>query len=474
MTTLHISLVGRTDLIGEIYRQIRQAILVGKLKAGERLPPTRVLAKSLAVSRSTVTAAYEQLLGEGLATSRIGAATYVSDAAAPRHKSGPATKRASLRTRAVWDTVPVSVAFADRVPFDFRLGVPDIALFPHDAWRQAIVGGMRSEAMHRATYESPAGLRSLREAIVDHIGVSRAVDASADDVMITNGTQQALDIVARAFLEPGDTIAVENPGYGPPRHLFKTLGARVVGVPVDMEGIVVERLPANARVVYVTPSHQFPLGVAMSLSRRRALLAWADAHNATIVEDDYDSEFRFGGRPLEPLQTLDVSGRIIYIGSFSKTMLPALRLGFLVMPPSIRDVIEKAKFVTDWHSSTLVQAALAQFMLSGGFSRHLRRVSKAYRERHEIIRKTVTEDFADVLELVPSSTGLHVAALAANTSVESIAAVAQLAASKGVAVQQLAMFATGAPVRAGIALGYGRIPTTRIRDGLRRLRACFK
>jgi len=474
MTTLHISLVGRTDLIGEIYRQIRQAILEGKLKPGERLPPTRVLAKSLSVSRSTVTAAYEQLLGEGLASSRIGAATYVSEeAAALRRNASRATKRASLRTRAVWTSIPPGIAF-NRMPFDFGLGVPDITLFPHEAWRQSVVRAMRSDELQRATYESPAGLRSLRDAIVDHIGVSRAVDASADDVMITNGTQQALDIVARALLEPGDTIAVENPGYGPPRHLFRSLGARVVGVPVDMEGIVVDRIPANARVVYVTPSHQFPLGVPMSLTRRRALLAWADQHDAAIVEDDYDSEFRFGGRPLEPLQTLDVSGRVIYIGSFSKTMLPALRLGFLVMPSSIREVMVKAKFVTDWHSSTLVQGGLAQFMSAGHFARHLRKASRVYRERHEIISEVLRKDFREHLELVPSSTGLHMAALATRASVEAMLSFVAQAATKGVAIQHLAAYSSGTQPRAGITLGYGGIATARIREGLRRMRTCLK
>jgi GntR family transcriptional regulator/MocR family aminotransferase len=171
---------------------------------------------------------------------------------------------------------------------------------------------------------------------------------------------------------------VEKPGYLPPKQSFKALGARVVGVPVDSEGLVVEALPAEARLVYVTPSHQFPLGVAMSLSRRRALLTWAERRNAVVVEDDYDSEFRFGGRPLEPLQTIDSTGRVVYVGTFSKTLLPALRLAFMVVPPSLREAAHKAKYVTDWHTATIAQSALAQFIDEGTFARHIRKVGRAY------------------------------------------------------------------------------------------------
>lgn len=472
--TLHISLVGRTDLTSEIYRQIRQAILEGKLKPGAHLPPTRVLARSLAVARSTVTVAYERLIGEGLVTSRIGAATYVSheagELARPARRS---THVAALRARPVWDSLSAGVAFAEPMPYDFRMGIPDVALFPHDAWRRAVTRALRSEEMTNGMYARAAGLSSLRTSIANHIGVSRAVNASPDDVVVTNGTQQALDIVARLLLEPGDTIAIEDPGYPPPRHLFRALGANVVPVPVDAEGLIVDKLPPTARAVYVTPSHQFPLGVAMSLPRRRALLAWAERHNAAIIEDDYDSEFRFGGRPLEPLQTLDTAGRVIYIGSFSKTILPALRMGFLVLPPSLRTAAETAKFVCDWHSPALVQAALAQFITDGSFGRHLRKVSRAYRERHEMICATIEKQFDAHLELIPSSTGLHVAALAKKASVDSIRSITRAATQRGVALQHLATFTMGKEVRAGITIGYGRIPAARIAEGLRRLRRCF-
>ena len=212
----------------------------------------------------------------------------------------------------------------------------------------------------------------MREAIARHIGVSRGIAASPDDITITSGAQQALDIVARSLLAPGDRVAVEDPGYVPPRLLFKSLGAQVYGVPVDDQGIVVDALPRHTRLVYLTPSHQYPLGVTLSLPRRLALLAWAERNNAGIIEDDYDSEFRFEGRPMEPLQTLDTSGRVIYVGSFSKTMLPSLRLGFVVTPPSLQAAMHKAKHLSDWHTSTLAQAALARFIDDGGFGNHWR------------------------------------------------------------------------------------------------------
>jgi GntR family transcriptional regulator / MocR family aminotransferase len=474
MTSFHISLVGRGDLGGEIYRQIRQAILDGRLKAGDRLPATRELARSLAVSRSTVTAAYERLLGEGLAESRAGAATFVSGKIVRSSRKAPRSRAVStLQPRAVWDSILVLVAFDTRAKFDFRMGIPDAALFPHLLWRRAVARALRSSETAEAFYEASTGSHALRKAIADHIAISRSVKAMPEDLIITNGTQQALDVVARTLMEPGDVIAVEDPGYRPAIQLFRSLRARVVGVPVDGEGLIVDHLPPNARAVYVTPSHQFPLGMAMSLPRRQALLAWAERHDAAIIEDDYDSEFRFGGRPLEPLQTLDSSGRVIYVGTFSKTMLPALRLGFVVLPPSLRLAATKAKFVSDWHSSSLAQPALARFIADGSFARHILKVGKVYKQRHAIVTATLEKDFADHLDLVPSNTGLHVAALARSASVERIASIARRAAGVGVAIQQISDFAVSARPRSGITIGYGAIATSNIAEGLRRLRKCF-
>jgi len=473
MTAFHVSLVGRKDLSGEIYRQLRRAVLDGRLRPGDPLPPGRELARTLAVSRATVTVAYERLAAEGFVTSRQGAGTFASELATParREKNGRRSNGV-LEPRPIWETLAPLPIF-ETVRFDFRSGLCDASLFPHDSWRRSVIWALRSGETTAGVYEHPAGHRDLRLAIARHIGISRGVRASADDIVVTNGTQQALDVLSRVLLAPGDAIAVEDPSYGPPRRLFKTLGIRVIGVPVDRQGLVVDALPRGIRAVYVTPSHQYPLSVTMTLPRRQALLAWAERNNAAIIEDDYDSEFRFGGRPLEPLQTLDEKGRVVYVGSFSKTMLPTLRLGFLVTPSSLRAAVHQAKFVSDWHSSTLAQAALAHFIDEGAFARHVRRVSAIYRERHQILADVISRDFAEHLELIPSTTGLHLTTLARKMSADHIAEIARRAADRGVAVQVLSRFAASATPRAGIMLGYGAIPTAHIEDGMRLLRACF-
>lgn len=470
----HVSLVGRKDLSGEIYRQVRRAILDRRLRPGDRLPPSRELARTLVVARATVTVAYERLVAEGFVAVRRGAGTFVGELKTEvrRDKS---THRCSgmLQPRQIWQSIELPTMLRKPARFDFRTGFCDVSLFPDREWRRAVNLALRSSATTAGVYEHPAGRRDLRAAIVRHIGISRGIAASADDIVVTNGTQQALDLLARVLLAPGDTIAVESPGYEPPKQLFKTLGVRVVGVPVDREGLIVDALPQGVRAIYVTPSHQYPLSVTLTLPRRQALLAWAERNNAAIIEDDYDSEFRFGGRPLEPLQTLDAKGRVVYVGSFSKTMLPTLRLGFLVAPPSLRAAVHKAKFVGDWHSSTLAQAALARFIDDGVFARHVRRATAIYRERHEILGDVICRDFADHLELIPSTTGLHVTALARRMSAHQITAVIHRAAERGVAVQILSSSVLNANPPAGLILGYGAIPTAKIEEGLSLLRACF-
>jgi GntR family transcriptional regulator/MocR family aminotransferase len=471
----HVSLVGRKNLSREIYRQIVRAILDQRLPPGARLTPSRDLAKSLSVSRMTVTIAYERLAGEGFVTSRPGAGTFVSEAMV-RITRQPAkhVSDGGIKPRAIWNSI-VPYSFGPLARYDFRTGLPDASLFPHRAWYRAVTRALASPEMIRGVYGEPAGLRELRVAIARHIGFSRGIETSADDILVTNGTQQALDLVARALLEPGDTVAIEDPCYGLPRVLFKTLAMRVVGVPVDSEGLVVTALPRGARAVYVTPSHPYPLGVTKTLPRRQALLAWAQRNHAAIIEDDYDCEFRFGGRPLEPLQTIDTQGSVIYIGSFSKTVLPTLRLGFVIAPRSLRQALQSVKFLSDWHSSLLPQAALARFMENGDFGRHLRRTSSAYAERRSIIVEVINRDFGEHLELVPSGAGLHLAALARNATADRVDTIVGRAAEHGVVVLSLARFAVDpSRARQGLVLGYGGIPTSRIREGLRRLRGCFE
>jgi len=470
----HISLIDQKDLSGEIYRQIRRAIVEGRLRPGDLLPPSRELARRLSIARTTVTVAYDRLAGEGFVSSRVGAGTFVNEHVAPKqNRTKGRLADGSLRPLPIWDSIPLSTAFAAPAEFDFRSGLSDAQLFPHDQWRRLLSRQLRSEAVGEGVYGDPAGHQGLREAIARHIGIARGVTVSATDITVVNGTQQALDVVARTLLKPGDQVAVEDPGYPRIRWLFESLGVRVIGVPIDEHGLIVEALPRQTRLVYVTPSHQYPLGVSMSLSRRRALLSWAEQNDAAIVEDDYDSEFRFEARPIEPLQTLDNSGRVIYAGSFSKTILPTFRLGLVVTPPSIRAAVHKAKQVVDWHTSLPLQMALARFIDDGGFARHIRKMRNIYRVRHALVTQALTYKFADHLQTVPSTVGLHIAALARNASVDEIDAIVRRASDAGVEVQPLSRFTIHAPAKAGLVLGYGAIPAQKIEEGLRRLRLCF-
>ncbi len=457
----HVSLAGRGDRSVRIYRQLRDAVLDGRLRAGERLPPTRELARRLAVSRNTVAVAYDRLTADGFLTGRVGAGTYVSaELPAPKPRNAPSAR--GPQPTAVWRSLPSPAAAVPDPVFDFRVGIPDATLFPLDTWRRLLARELRDTAGF-AHYAEPGGHPGLRAAIARHVGVSRSVRAGADDVLVTQGAQQALDLLARVLLEPGDRVAVEEPGYRMARLLFASHGAEVVGVPVDGEGLDVAALPSRTKLVYVTPSHQFPLGTPMSLARRTALLAWAERSGAVVVEDDYDSEFRFSDRPLEPLQSLDRDGRVAYVGSFSKTLLPMLRLGFLIAPASLRDALHHARLLAGWHGDLPAQAALAGFIDEGLFARHLRRATKVYADRHERITTTLDRVFAGRLSPVPSAAGLHLCALADDgTDLEPIAA---RAAAAGAAIQTLSNLCGGFP-RQGVVLGYGSIPSASIDAGL--------
>jgi GntR family transcriptional regulator/MocR family aminotransferase len=445
----------------------------GALRPGDTLPPSREMARTLSVSRMTVTVAYERLTSEGFTTSRARAGTFVNGAVTHLRGRPELHTDDALRPRRVWQSIDLPAPFTNPPEFNFRTGVPDPSLLPHQAWRRIVGRVLRANATAVSSYSDPSGLPELRETIARHVAVSRGVQASADDIIVTNGTQQALDMLTRVLLDPGDGIAMEDPGYPPARRLFESVGVSVHGVRVDEEGLVVDGIPRRVRTVYVTPSHQYPLGVAMTLRRRRALLAWAQRHSAAVIEDDYDSEFRFGGRPLEPLRTLDTDGHVIYVGSFSKTLLPGARLGFIAAPRSLRSALHKAKSVADWHTPTLEQLALARFIDDGAFARHIRKVNRVYHQRHDLILNILRRDFADHLEPIPSDTGLHVSAVARKASVQQIATIAERARAVGVAIQVLAFFSVSDKPRSGIVLGYGGVPTARIEEGLHRLRKCF-
>ncbi|TDC13775.1 PLP-dependent aminotransferase family protein [Actinomadura bangladeshensis] len=395
----------RRDLAEQIYARVRAAILDGRLRAGEALPPTREMARRLAISRNTVGVAYDRLAAEGFLTSRAGAGTFVRET---------------------------------------------------------------GSAARGAPAGDPAGLPALREAIARHVGVSRSVRAGGDDIVVTEGVQQALDLIVRVLLEPGDVVAVEDPGYPPVRMLLAAAGMRVRGVPVDAEGLRVDALPGDARAVYVTPSHQFPLGMPMSLPRRRALLDWARRRDVVIVEDDYDTEYRYGGRPIEPLQSLDEDGRVLYTGTFSKIMRPVLRLGFLVAPPSLHRAFRMARYVSSWHAELPAQAALARFIDEGLLARHVRRSRREYRARHERVADLLGTLFAGRLDVVPAEAGLHLSALLPDGTDDT--AIAARALGAGIGLFALSEFAVTGPPVPGLVFGYGAVPRTKIDAGLRRLR----
>jgi len=518
---LHITLGPRREHSGRIYQQLLDAILDGRLREGDRLPATRTLATNLAISRTTVALAYERLVAEGYLAGRIGAGTYVRDAgrpagggraaratgaggAEPDHAAGP-------RPRAIWDTLPAyDTTVEPGVRYAFAIGLPDISLFPFETWRRLVARELRTARLGTGDYTEPAGLPELRAAIARHYGVSRGLRASPEDVVVTHGAQQAIDLVGRVLIDPGTTVAVEDPGYPPARHAFASMGARVVGVPVDASGLVVDALPSAARIVYVTPSHQFPLGVAMSPARRAALLTWARRRGAVIIEDDYDSEFRFrearerntqhsrearerntqhsrearernsqrrregseSERPLQPIHSVDRSGSVIYVGTFSKTMFPALRLGFLIAPPSLRSALQSAKQLADWHTDTVSQAALARFIDEGLLARHIRRAARHYAKRRAMVLSWLrTQEHR--LEVMPASAGLHLTALVAGDEPVDVPAAVQSAAGAGVIIRSIASFYGDRVLREGIMLGYGGIPTDRIPAGLRHLEAAL-
>ncbi|WP_418130045.1 PLP-dependent aminotransferase family protein [Variovorax sp. 375MFSha3.1] len=468
---------GSRDLLRELHRQLRAAILDGRLQPGARLPATRALAQRLGVSRNTMLAAYDLLLGEGYLLARPGAGTYVADTL-PASRRRPAPRRALAAGRDP-RLVPASVPGADLAPTlqpppardDFRVGLPDVSLFPFDIWRRLSDRALRRVARQTADYADPQGQAALREAIAGHVSFTRAVGCTADDVVVTAGAQQAFGLLARILVVPGRTVvAVEQLFYPSLREAMLAAGARVVTVPTDAEGLCVERIPPEARVVCVTPSHQFPTGVAMSPQRRAALLAFARERNAVIVEDDYDSEFRFVGRPLDALQTLDRAESVFYVGTFSKSLFPALRLGFVVAPPWARAALVRSRELADWHGPVLGQEALAAFIAEGHLARHIRKMRKLYGARRTALLEALARHGAGRLETIPSSAGLHLSARLHGDTRDFT--VVERAAAAGITLPPLSRFALdplapGTPN--GLAFGYGLIGEAQIDGAIRRL-----
>jgi GntR family transcriptional regulator / MocR family aminotransferase len=469
---LAISLPDRDSrrLQHDLHRQLRSAIVEGRLQSGLRLPPTRALATSLGISRNTVVAAYDLLLSEGYLFGKAGSGTFVTKlhgSETPSKKSSDAAMDGRLAP--YWrKQIFARPALIAAPQFDFRFGYPDVRHFPYNIWRRLSDRVLRQTTRSGAIYSDPEGLPILREAIVHHVSFSRAVSCQADEIIVTSGSQQAFSLIARVLVEAGQSVvAVEEPGYPPARAAFEAAGAKLRHVPVDEEGLIVERLPRNSNIICVTPTHQSPLGVTMSARRRAALLAFARNNKAVIVEDDYDSEYRYGGRPLDAMQTLDRDGSVFYIGTFTKSLLPSLRLAFVVAPPWARTALVAAKRITDGQCPALVQETLAAFILEGHLARYVRKMRNVYAGRHEAILVALDRHCADWLAPLPSSAGLHIAARFRKTL--SAQAIVKSAAASSIQIEDLDRFAVQQPAYSGLAFGFGSMEASRINEGVNRL-----
>jgi len=464
------------SILASLHEQLRAAIVDGRLQPGLRLPSTRALAKTCGISRNTAVAAYDLLLSEGYVVTQSRAGAFVAQSLPrlrPRRalRVEPAFDR---RLAAFWRTppemMPADVTTSAR--FDFRLGVGDKARFPFDVWRRLAARSLRAFAREPALYAGARGRGALREAIAKHVSFTRSVACRPDDIVVTSASQQAIDLLARVLVTPSRTVvAVEDPCYPPWRAALAAAGARIVPVAVDNEGIVVDALPADANIVCVTPSHQFPLGVAMSMRRRAALLEFANARNAVVIEDDYDGEFRFGGRPLDALQSIDRGESVFYVGTFSKSLFPGIRIGFVVAPPWAQDALKAAKQCADWHCPVLDQDTLAAFIAEGHMARHVRRMHAVYRARRERLLAILARDFGRWLDPVPTAAGLHVAAFA-KRGVD-VAALVAAARAHDVGLHALRPYYSTRRARDGLVLGYGAIGEDDIVEGLARVRRCL-
>lgn len=465
---------GGESLHRQIYRQLRSAILTGKLAAGTRMPSTRDLAEQLRVSRSVVLEAYDQLLAEGFVVGRSGSGTYVSEGLTPRARdkrqksAKPRLSGFGVASEEAAKTLDVGIK-PTRLRYDFKFGASesDIETFPFEQWQRMLTRHARKAPVRQLDYGPAAGNPALREAICTHLRRSRAVVCEPSEIVVVSGSQQALDLIARVLLECGDPVAIENPSYQGTWQILVAARARLFPVPVDHEGLNPAKLPRNARLCFVTPSHQFPTGAMLPLTRRLKLLEWANRANAVIIEDDYDGEFHYEGQPLESLQGLDTSGRVIYVGTFSRTVFPSLRVGYLVVPSSLIAAFTGAKWLNDQHSAVLEQQTLAEFITSGAYERHLRRLRRRNAARREALLTSINEYLPGRVGLTGDGAGAHVAFYPKGRVSES--SLIARAAERGVGIYGMSRYFLTKPSPSGFLLGYSRMTETEIREGIRRL-----
>jgi GntR family transcriptional regulator/MocR family aminotransferase len=495
--TLALDPSAPVSLQRQLYGELRSAILERRLPPGARLPATRALAESLDVSRTTVALVFEQLRAEGYVLGRERAGTFVahvlpelllnargsppsSRARSQRRPSAHggsepdvSPSRASQRGRRLPAAPPSPSALSRRGAVlaslsisssplvggngarAFRMGTPALDHFPLPLWGRLLARQWRRVTATQLAYAEPHGYPPLRQAIAAYVQQARAVRCAPEQVIVVSGAQQAFDLAARLLLDPGDTVAVEDPGYRGMRAALAAAGAVPLPVPVDREGMDVAVLQAHLpapRLVCVTPSHQFPLGVTLSAARRLALLEWARAHSAWIIEDDFDSEYRFRGRPLPSLQGMDDGGRVVYVGTFSKTLFPSLRLGYLIVPPALVDPFARARAVVDRHPSSLEQAVVAEFIAEGHYARHVRRMRGLYAERQAMLLQLLGGAVSGWLEGEAVDAGMHLVAWL-RPGVDDVALAAR-ALSAGIVVSPLAALSYVPPRRGALLLGF--------------------
>ncbi|MBT2371555.1 PLP-dependent aminotransferase family protein [Pseudomonas fluorescens] len=501
-----IELDRRQGLTRQLYQALRQRVLDGRLVGGTRLPASRDLAAALSISRNSVVRAYDQLYAEGFIEGRVGDGTYVAQLPA----TGEPAKKLSTKLSTGFSTglsptlstkssnstgissskVIHSPALArlennhlpqppTGPPRAFRVGVPAFDLFPFDVWAKLNAAFWRKPDLQQLCYGDPAGDERLRGLIAAYLRSSRGMQCTAEQIVITSGAQQGISLCAQLLVEPGDMVAIENPGYRAAGHAFAIAGAKLHGVAVDAEGIDCTALNVlkDCRLAYVTPSHQYPMGVVMSLARRLELLAWAERSGGWIIEDDYDGEYRYSGAPLAPLAALDRSGRVLYVGTFGKVAFPALRLGYLVLPPGLVDAFSQRRAVDVRHSEISTQAVMAEFMAAGHFQRHIRRMRRAALSRRNALLAGWPADVPGMGNLPSVAAGLHL-----TVRVNSLAREGELlgqAREADVEVNGLSGYwlpnsDTPADQRAGLVLGFAAVPEAAITDALARLRKVWQ
>jgi len=475
---------GATGAGRRLYDLLRGQMVDGTLPAGARVPSTRAVAADLGVSRTTVTAVYDQLAAEGFIVTSVGRVARVASHLAPAAAPGPSRRvrsapLLSVFGRRVEKMVLSALPAGEPCRIDFLYGAVATRDFPALLWRRAYQSALLRH-QHSLYYGPPEGDASLRRALQGYLGRARGLSCDAEQIVVVHGSQQAIDLCARVLLDPEDAFAFEDPGYLMARRCFEATGAKLLAVPVDAQGLDTARLPRDdrARLVYVTPSHQFPLGGMLPIGRRQELLQWAKQHRAWIIEDDYDGEFRYGQRPIDALQSIDRDGRVIYVGTFSKALSPQLRLGYLVLPPDLVPVFRQAKRLTDRHAPVLEQRVLASLIDSGAYERHVRRIRRENERRRTALLDAIAHHLPADARVVGTAAGLHVVLWLPFLRQQDEPALVAAARKRGVGVYPVSQLFASTPPRtrprhAGLILGYASLTVDQIHQGVRTLAAAI-